>query len=294
MSVDEVTEALQNRGYSADKLHGDIAQATRERTLKRFRDGGIELLIATDVAARGIDVDDVDIVFNYDLPQDHEDYVHRIGRTGRAGKTGRAISFIFGRDVYRLQNIERYTNQKIPRCPHPVAGASRGPPRRPTLRHPARPSWRKKTTPTTPSKLIGSSSKGHSATDIASGLLAILHESVGRDGEEIIEDNPEKAGRQRKERPPREGRERGEKRERHDRDPNQKMVTLFMNLGKTHHVSPKDIVGMLYREAGLPDGCIGHIKLFPKHTLVDVAAEHASQAISGTKKNPASWQKNSS
>ena len=92
-SVDECTEILIARGYAADRLHGDITQAMRERTLRRFREGTVELLVATDVAARGLDIDDIDIVFNYDLPQDPEDYVHRIGRTGRAGRSGKAASF---------------------------------------------------------------------------------------------------------------------------------------------------------------------------------------------------------
>jgi ATP-dependent RNA helicase DeaD len=85
----------------------------------------VELLVATDVAARGLDIDEIDIVFNYDLPQDPEDYVHRIGRTGRAGRSGRAVSFVFGRDIYRLQSIERYTRQVIRRERIPSRSRSR-------------------------------------------------------------------------------------------------------------------------------------------------------------------------
>ena len=101
-TVDEATEALLARGYAVDRLHGDITQQMRERVLNRFREGTIEVLVATDVAARGLDIDEIDLVVNYDLPQDPEDYVHRIGRTGRAGRSGRAVSFVFGRDVHRL------------------------------------------------------------------------------------------------------------------------------------------------------------------------------------------------
>jgi ATP-dependent RNA helicase DeaD len=113
--VDELTEELVGRGYSADRIHGDMSQAQRERVMTRFRSSAIEFLVATDVAARGIDVENVEVVFNYDLPWDEEDYVHRIGRTGRAGRSGRAFSLIAGREIYKLQSIERYARTKIPR-----------------------------------------------------------------------------------------------------------------------------------------------------------------------------------
>lgn len=113
--VDELTEEMIARGFSADRIHGDMSQAQREKVMSRFRSTAIEFLVATDVAARGIDVDNVEVVFNYDIPWDEEDYVHRIGRTGRAGRSGRAFSLIAGREIYKLQSIERYTRMKIPR-----------------------------------------------------------------------------------------------------------------------------------------------------------------------------------
>ena len=115
IQVDSLTETLIARGYAADKLHGDMTQVMRERVMKRFRERKVELLVATDVAARGLDVDDLEIVFNYELPHDAEDYVHRIGRTGRAGKSGKAISLVSGREYGRLQQIIRFTKAKIPR-----------------------------------------------------------------------------------------------------------------------------------------------------------------------------------
>jgi ATP-dependent RNA helicase DeaD len=113
--VDELTEEMVARGYSADRIHGDMSQAQREKVMGRFRSSAIEFLVATDVAARGIDVENVEVVFNYDIPWDEEDYVHRIGRTGRVGRYGRAFSLIAGREIYKLQSIERYTRMKIPR-----------------------------------------------------------------------------------------------------------------------------------------------------------------------------------
>ncbi|MBI3867177.1 MAG: DEAD/DEAH box helicase [Verrucomicrobia bacterium] len=120
--VDDLVDHLNAQGYSADRLHGDMSQAMRDRVMQKFRKSGLEFLVATDVAARGIDVDDVEVVFNYDLPYDGEDYVHRIGRTGRKGREGRAISFASGREVFQIRNIERFTNVRIQRGKAPTAG----------------------------------------------------------------------------------------------------------------------------------------------------------------------------
>ncbi len=120
--VDDLVEHLNAQGYSADRLHGDMTQVMRDRVMNKFRKSGLEFLVATDVAARGIDVDDVEVVFNYDLPYDGEDYVHRIGRTGRKGQSGLAISFASGREVFQIRVIERYTNTRIHRGKAPTAG----------------------------------------------------------------------------------------------------------------------------------------------------------------------------
>jgi ATP-dependent RNA helicase DeaD len=118
--VDDLVDHLEAAGYMADRLHGDMTQAMRDRVMNKFRKSSLEFLVATDIAARGIDVDDVQVVFNYDLPYDGEDYVHRIGRTGRAGRAGRAISFVSGRELFQIRNIERYTNTRIQRARVPT------------------------------------------------------------------------------------------------------------------------------------------------------------------------------
>jgi len=118
--VDDLVDHLEAQGYMADRLHGDMTQAQRDRVMGKFRKSGLEFLVATDIAARGIDVDDIQVVFNYDLPYDGEDYVHRIGRTGRAGRAGRAISFVAGRELFQIRNIERYTNTRIQRAKIPT------------------------------------------------------------------------------------------------------------------------------------------------------------------------------
>ena len=120
--VDELDDHLHARGYSTDRLHGDITQAQRTRVMDKFRRRGFEFLIATDVAARGLDVDDLEVVFNFDLPNDGEDYTHRIGRTGRAGKKGRAFTFVSGRELYKLQSMIHYARLKIRRERVPSTG----------------------------------------------------------------------------------------------------------------------------------------------------------------------------
>ncbi|KAB2921363.1 MAG: DEAD/DEAH box helicase [Bacteroidetes bacterium] len=120
-AVDDVTEELRSLGFRADGIHGDMDQKQRTAVLGGFRTGSVQLLVATDVAARGIDVNDIDAVFNFDMPNDPEYYVHRIGRTGRAGKTGRAFSFIAGRGAFRqLQNIEHFAKVRIEKRPVPT------------------------------------------------------------------------------------------------------------------------------------------------------------------------------
>jgi ATP-dependent RNA helicase DeaD len=120
--VDDLVDHLNAQGYSADRLHGDMTQPMRDRVMNKFRKSGLEFLVATDVAARGIDVENVQVVFNYDLPYDAEDYLHRIGRTGRAGRFGKAISFVAGRELFQIQQIERYTKVRMHRGKPPSAG----------------------------------------------------------------------------------------------------------------------------------------------------------------------------
>ena len=124
--VDELADALVGRGYSAERLHGGMAQPQRTRVMTNFKQAAFEFLVATDVAARGIDVNDLELVVNYDLPYDAEDYIHRIGRTGRAGRKGRAVTLVTGAGIYKLQSIERFTKAKIRREQVPSIEAVEG------------------------------------------------------------------------------------------------------------------------------------------------------------------------
>src|SRR5512134_1341129 len=120
VTTSELANELTVRGFPAEALNGDLSQDARERTLNRFRKDQIKVLVATDVAARGLDIDDISHVFNYDLPDDPEVYVHRVGRTGRAGKTGVAISLVTPREKRKLFGVERFTHQKLAFLPLPT------------------------------------------------------------------------------------------------------------------------------------------------------------------------------
>lgn len=198
--VEDATEALAARGYIADRIHGDIQQNSRERVIKKFKDGSVELLVATDVAARGLDIDDVDLVFNYDLPYDPEDYVHRIGRTGRAGRSGKSITFVYGRDIYRLEAIERYTRQTIRRMRIPTLDEVEG---RKTdkvfnMVRERLESGNFKRHDDWIERLLDA---GHTPTDIASALFDLTHQDEKNLSEEIVEDregfnpNPARQGK---------------------------------------------------------------------------------------------------
>jgi len=185
--VEDATEALAARGYVADRIHGDITQANRERVIKKFRDGSVELLVATDVAARGLDIDDVDMVFNFDLPYDPEDYVHRIGRTGRAGRSGKSVTFVYGRDIYRLEAIERYTRQVIRRMQIPSMEEVEGR-RADKVFNQVKELLEKGTFTNHEQRVDRLLDSGHTPTDIASALFDLLQGDESREGEKIAED----------------------------------------------------------------------------------------------------------
>ncbi len=185
--VDDCCEALLARGYAADRIHGDITQQGRERVIARFREGTVELLVATDVAARGLDIDDVGIVFNYDLPYDPEDYVHRIGRTGRAGRSGRAVTFVFGRDIHRMQAIERFTRQNLKRVQIPTQEDVEGT-RADRVFNDVRTMLENNTFKNHDALVDRLLDQGHTPTDIASALFTMLRKDESRPVEAIQED----------------------------------------------------------------------------------------------------------
>jgi ATP-dependent RNA helicase DeaD len=300
-TVDDIADALVARGYAADRLHGDLSQAMRDRVMKNFRGGAVEVLVATDVAARGLDVDDVDLVVNHDLPYDEEDYVHRIGRTGRAGREGKAVSLVTGREVFLLQRIQRYAKVRIERHPIPTREDVEG--RRIDVHLDKLSSTLDdgsfQNHETTLQRFMDA---GHTSTDIASALLHLWLEESARESEEIMEDRPRP---QRPERPQRASREREEReypddrggdareqgygqerdREREFRPrapqggPQRAFTRMFLNLGAMDQVTPREISGAIYRTVNLPPGTLGKIEIFERCSYVGVPPEYVDQVM---------------
>jgi ATP-dependent RNA helicase DeaD len=286
MMVDELTEHLVARGYAADKLHGDMTQAMRERVMGRFRKRAVEILVATDVAARGLDVDDIEVVFNYDLPHDGEDYVHRIGRTGRAGKGGKAVTFVAGREIYRLENIQRFTKSRMRRGKIPSAEEVEGK-RATAFAEALRETLEKGEYKRHDELLDALLEQNYSPTDIASALIHLLGEDKPSAGKGIAEDrpardrpNPDAREQRERSRDEYEASNREERPRRAPSGPREEagmvsheagMVRLAFNAGRAHGVQPGDFVGVIAGVTAIPKGEIGAIHLEATKTLVDVA-----------------------
>lgn len=259
--VDELVTNLQGRGYFAEGLHGDMKQSLRDRVMAGFRSGATEILVATDVAARGIDVDDVEAVFNYDIPQDEEYYVHRIGRTGRAGRDGRAFSLVIGREMYKLKDIMRYCKTKIYAQPIPSLNDVTQIKVEKTL---------DRMTEIVQENNLSSyvnlieeriNKEDYTAMDLAA---AFLKASMGAEMEEIQEDH------------------RGKRRYDRDRDTGAEegMVRLFINIGKRQNIRPGDILGAIAGEANIPGKVVGSIDMYDKFSFVEVPYAYVNDVLS--------------
>ena len=277
MMCDQLTEHLIARGYVADKLHGDITQAARERVMRRFRERKVEFLVATDVAARGLDVDDIEVVFNYDLPHDGEDYVHRIGRTGRAGRSGRAITFVAGREIRKLEGMIKLTKGRIRRERVPSmeeVEEKRSNQTFEQLRELLE-SGEYVRRDALVDRLLDA---GHAPTDIASALLHLLSADAARPAAPAESEVPPERYPRREEEGdrPRRGRP---ARQIEDVSDEAGMTRLVFTAGRLGNVRPADIVGTVLGLSGIPREAIGAIHIEPKHTLVDIAEEHVSAVL---------------
>ncbi len=295
--VDEVVEELNLQGYKAEALHGDLKQQQRNNVMGKFRKGLVNILVATDVAARGIDVDNVDAVFNYDVPLDVEYYVHRIGRTGRAGKSGRSFTFVTGRREYmRIQDIERYAKIKIAKGHAPSTKQLF------ELKQNKLAAQLQSLIDTTDlssyHKMIEAYvEQGISIENIAAALLRM---NIGEAKKEVkTNDREERSDRygdrnERREKTSRYDSERGERRERRERTSESGserkpmrsrkqdgMVRLFVNVGKMDRVSAGDLVGAFTGEANIDSNQIGMIEIFDKYSFVEVSDNSVNDIMDG-------------
>lgn len=257
--VDELTNELQGRGYFAEGLHGDMKQSQRDRVMNNFRKGKTDILVATDVAARGIDVDDVEAVFNYDIPQDDEYYVHRIGRTGRAGRVGKAFTFVVGREVYKLKDIQRYCKTKIYAQPVPSLNdvtAIRLDKVLDEIDNIIKTEDLNRMTRIIEQKL---NEEDYTAMDIAA---AFLKQAMG----ELDQNNNH-----------------GQMEDFGDTGAEEGMVRLFINIGKKQKVRPGDILGAVAGESGIPGKLVGTIDMYDKYTFVEVPRENAADVLRAMK-----------
>ncbi len=267
--VDDIVDGLLARGYAVDRLHGDMPQTLRERVMDSFRKGNLTVLVATDIAARGLDIDDVDTVVNFELPRDPEDYVHRIGRTARAGRKGRAVSFIGRRDFSLLGRLERFVGVRMQR-EKVMTGAQVEEVRRESLVDEIL--ERATAENELPEEL---SAIDMPVEQILSAMFNLLVAKTSRELQPIPEDRPSKFSRPNRvadddTAPVEKG---------NDWSSLQQSVTLFMNGGKLLGLRPKDIAGLFYNEGGAPKGSVGDIRLFLKHSLIEVTPEIAPQLI---------------
>lgn len=257
--VDQLASDLQSRGYSADGLHGDLKQNQRDAVMGKFRKGTIDILVATDVAARGLDVEEIDMVVNYDIPQDEEYYVHRIGRTARAGRDGAAYSFVSGREIYKLKDIQKYTKTKIQRKDLPtlkdiqaqhtdvILGKIReGIESDEFSKH---------------SSIIDTLlQEEYNSFDIARALLKMyLEENKLLDNHKEL-DTVDKAKKHKS---------------------TGKTTRVHVNVGKDHGISPRHLLSTIFQETGLSKKLIGNIDVYDKFTFMEIEGNYADVVMNG-------------
>jgi ATP-dependent RNA helicase DeaD len=272
--TDTLAEKLRARGFAAAAINGDIAQNQRERTVNQLKDGSLDILVATDVAARGLDVERISHVVNYDLPTDVESYVHRIGRTGRAGRTGDAISFVTPRERWLLKAIEKQTKAQPVQMHLPTVDEVNA--------------TRLSRFDDGITAALAEKEKiaffrdvvAHYVTEfdvpeleVAAALATMLH------GDEpmLLEEQPEPVRRQRPERGERPDRGERPRESSRSRVTDQPLATYRINVGKRHRVEPRQIVGAIANEGGLRRADFGNISIRPDFSLVELPADLAPE-----------------
>jgi ATP-dependent RNA helicase DeaD len=279
IEVDELTQTLGARGYGAEALHGGLSQEQRDRVLRRFRDGDSDILVATDVAARGLDIDRVSHVVNFDVPSSVDAYVHRIGRTGRAGREGVAITFAEARETRLLRNIENHTKRKIVMESVPTVHDLRQ--RRLELTRTAIEELLESGGTDAYRGLVESLGAEHDILDIAAAAVMLADRSrdgAAQDEEEIpkvaapaLAIRPRPAGNERDGISPRKAVR--------TRAASADIVRIFIGLGRNNNIRPADLVGAIANEARIDSRNIGAIDIADKFSLVEVPSSAADGII---------------
>ncbi len=275
--VDELTEGLRARGWSVEALHGGLDQPTRDRVMRRARAGQVDAIVATDVAARGIDLENLTHVVNYGIPASYETYVHRIGRTGRAGRTGTAITILEPREHRHLRNIERITKARIEIRSVPSAddvAARRLEQTKAAMTEILEAGeldrWR---------VIVEQLCEENDPFDVAAAALRLAEEAEGRTDDDT--DIPAFAPFERRRNDRGERGERRNDRPRRERssEPEPGMTRLFFGAGRDAGVRPADVVGAVANEAGINSRSIGAIDIAERFTIVEVESELAEQVV---------------
>ena len=275
--VENLEEEIAQKGYKVDSLHGDMRQSSRDNVMKKFRKGTIDVLIATDVAARGLDVSDIDIVFNYDLPQQAEYYVHRIGRTARAGKKGLSFTFVTSRDYPKFREIEKYANIKMERIDLPTKGDLERESMENLLDRVSKNILKAEDNARYSEVLNKLLAQGHSLYDISVSLLKMVNESsknrkiteldkvdFGKKFEMNRSNRVDKSNRKTK----------TTKEMKKIKGPK-----IFINKGKRDGLDSREIIRLIEKHTNVSPGEIGRINIMPNFTFVEIPKNMIKDAI---------------
>lgn len=250
--VDNLIEKLKNNGYKAECLHGDIKQAQRDRIMKSFKQGEFQILVATDVVARGIDVEELELVINYDIPQEEEYYVHRIGRTGRNGKIGKAYTFVVGKEKSKLLNIQKYANTKIIKGKIPTLEEINKVKNQKIVDN-IEEMIEKNEESELAEKVLNKLMENNKLETVAKALINIIINENSSDKECQIDINPDE------------------------------MVKLFINVGKKDKIMVKDIVGSISANTAISGENIGKINILDKFTFVEIQGKYVNEILNSMK-----------
>lgn len=275
--VENLEDEIAQKGYKVDSLHGDMRQSSRDNVMKKFRNGTIDVLIATDVAARGLDVSDIDIVFNYDLPQQAEYYVHRIGRTARAGKKGLSFTFVTSRDYPKFREIEKYANIKMERIDLPTKGDLERESMENLLDRVSKNILKAEDNVIYSEVLNKLLAQGHSLYDISASLLKMVNESsksrkiteldkvdFGKKFEMNRSNRADKSNRKTKT----------------TKDMKKiKGPKIFINKGKRDGIDSREIIRLIEKHTNVSPGEIGRINIMPNFTFVEIPKNMIKDAI---------------